>query len=98
VGLPREQLERAADRVASSESALRAAQNFDAVEVEEIEQVAGDRRVVDVVDIDADARLDGGVEVRLPDAADVRDERATERRVCGPQRDVRRLRGDLEKI
>ncbi len=96
VRLAGEQLQRAADRVASGERALRAAQNLDAVEVEEVDQVAGDRRVVDVVDIDADAGLDRRIEVRLADAADVRDERATERGVRGPQRDVRRICRDLK--
>jgi outer membrane cobalamin receptor len=88
----------AADGVASCQRPLRSAQHLDAVEVEKVEQVARDRRVVDVVDVDADAGLDGRVEVRLTDAANERDERATERGARGAQGNVRSLRGDLREI
>ena len=83
LGLAREQLDGATDGVASGERSLRAAQNLDALEIQEIEHVARDRRVVDVVDVDADARLHRRVEVRLPYAADERDECVAE---CRPRR------------
>ncbi len=73
----RELLHRAADRVLAGERALRAAQDFDAVEVEQVEQRGGQRRVVDVVDIESDAGSKRRVEVELADAADARAHRRT---------------------
>ena len=74
LGLAAEQLDRAADRVLAGQRALRAAQDLHAVEVHQLEQRARQRGDVDVVDIDADARIERVVEVGLADAADERDE------------------------
>ena len=52
-----EHLDRAAFGVAARQRALRAAQDLDAVEVEQVEHRAGQLRIVDVVDVDADAGL-----------------------------------------
>src|SRR5690606_27981087 len=96
--LSRIELDRAADRVTAGQRALRTAQHLDAIEVEQIEQRARQRRVVDVVDVDTDARLERVVEVRLTDAANESDHRRTDTRARGFQRDVRRLRGNLEYV
>src|SRR5690606_3670098 len=70
--LARVQLDRAALRVHAGQRTLRAAQDFDALEIEQVERRSGDRAEVDVVDVDADARLDGRALIRLTDAADER--------------------------
>ena len=60
--------------------ALRSAQHFDALDVDEIERRRRRPRVEDAVDIQADARLDAVV-------------RQTEGRTHAANRDRRRLRG-----
>ena len=97
IGPPGDQADRAADRVAALERALRAAQDLDPLEVEQVEVRAGQRRIIDVVDIDADAGLEGRVEVELADAADRRADRGTERGALLAQHDVRGLVGDLDE-
>ena len=92
-GLLREQLDGAADGVASRQRALRAAQDFDAIEIEQIEQRAGQRGQVDVVDVQADARFQREVEIGLADAADVGDEAGAVRLRLRREEDVGRLRG-----
>src|SRR5690606_6368797 len=94
----RVELDRAADRVAPGERALRTAQDLDAVEVEQVEHRAGQRRVIDVVDVEADARLERGVEVVLADAANARGHRRAEGRALRLQGYRRRLRGDLRDV
>ena len=64
-----------ADRVAPLHRALRTAQHLDLFEVEHAEVGAGERRVIDVVDVHPDPRLQREVEVVLADAADVGVER-----------------------
>src|SRR5262245_56352312 len=49
------QLDRAADRVSPSERALWTSQNFDALEIEQIDKRTGQRRVIHIVDIQTDA-------------------------------------------
>ena len=65
-----DELDRAADGVLAVERALRAAQDFDPLDVEQVELVAADARQIDVVDIDADGRVERLQRVRLADAAD----------------------------
>ncbi|MNE54041.1 hypothetical protein D3C80_1487990 [compost metagenome] len=50
---------------------MRTAQDFDALEVQQVELAAADTAVIDVVDIDADGRVEGLQRVRLADAADI---------------------------
>src|SRR5690349_10089043 len=69
--LPGDVLDRAADRVLAVERALRAAKNFEALDVEKVELRSADAREIDVVDIDADRRIEGLEGVGLADAADV---------------------------
>jgi hypothetical protein len=76
-------------------AALRAAQHFDAVEVHQIEQRTGQRRDIDVIDIDADARFQCEVEVGLADAANEGDQARAILLALRGQRDVGGLRGDL---
>ena len=64
------EIDRAARGVAAIERALRAFQHLDALGVEELEELAGRRSEIDVVDIDADGAGDVGVEVVDADAAD----------------------------
>src|SRR5690606_13128401 len=71
----REQSHCAADRVATRQRALRSAQHFDPLEVEQVEDRSRQRGIIDVVDIEADARLDRGIEVELAHPADVGAER-----------------------
>src|SRR5690606_15526394 len=71
VRLAAEPLDRAADRVLARQRALRAAQDLDPVEVDEVERGTERDAVVDVVDVDADARFVRELEVVLADAADV---------------------------
>jgi hypothetical protein len=91
-------LDGAADRVAPRERALRAAQDFHPFDVHEVEQRAGQCRQVDVVDVDADARLDREVGIVLADAADVGDETRRVFLVLRGQRDVGRLAGNLGDV
>ena len=72
-GVPRARLaggdlDRAAGAVLAVKRALRAAQHFDLLHVEEVEQRAVDARVVDVVHVHAHARVEGLQRVRLADA------------------------------
>src|SRR5690606_19811672 len=57
------ELDRAADGVSSGECTLRSAQDFDAVEIEQVHDGAGQCREIDVVDVDPGARLEGRAEV-----------------------------------
>ena len=71
--LLRDHIDGAADGVLAFQRALRAAQNFDPVQVEQIEGGSQGGREVHAVDIDTDARLARReVEVALADAADER--------------------------
>ncbi|MNS59512.1 hypothetical protein D3C72_924720 [compost metagenome] len=67
----RHQLHGAADGVLAVEGALRTAQDFHAFQVQQVELAAADTAVIDVVDIDADRRVEGLQRVRLAHAADV---------------------------
>ena len=77
---------------------MRAAQDLDAVEVEQVEDRAGQRGEVDVVDIEADARLERRIEVELADAADRGAERGAEGGALRLERHRRRLVGDLRDV
>src|SRR3546814_135743 len=63
--------DRAADRVAAEKRSLRTAQNFDAIDVHQVEQPADRPRDIDAVEIKADARFGEGRKILLPDAADI---------------------------
>src|SRR5690606_28839757 len=67
--LAREQLYRAADRVLARERTLRTAQDFDPVEIEQVEHRTHHDAVIDVVDIHADTGLQGEVGIVLAYAA-----------------------------
>ena len=62
--------DRAADRVAAIERALRAAQHLDALDIIDIEHGGLWPVEIDIVEIDADALLETGNRVLLADAAD----------------------------
>ena len=66
--------ERAADRVAAVERALRPAQHLDPLDVEDVEHRRLRARDIDVVDIEADAGLEAPERVLLADAADEADQ------------------------
>src|SRR5690606_23874843 len=72
----------AAGRVPSVEGTLRTAQNFDALDAEQIERSSEGASDVHVVDIDSDALIDRRDVIELPDAAneELRGGRAAERR------------------
>ncbi len=97
-GLLRIELDRAADRVAAGERALRAAQDLDAVEIEQIEHRSGQGRIIDVVDIEADPRLQRRAGIILADAADIGAERRPEHRALLLERDRRCLVGDFGDV
>ncbi len=65
------QLHGAANGVLAVEGALRTTQDLDPLQVQQIELAAPDTAVIDVVDIDADGRVEGLQGVRLAHAADV---------------------------
>ena len=67
-----EDADRASDRVAAVEGALRPALDLHAVDVEQLEHRAERRRVVHVVDIEPDLGLKREAEIELADAADER--------------------------
>ena len=69
-GIPGYHLDRPAGGVLAVQRALRAAQHFHALDVEQADQPALDARVVDVIDIHAHARVEGLQCVRLANAAD----------------------------
>ena len=65
---------------------MRTPQDFDALQIEQIEQRSRQRGQVDVVDIQADTRLQREIEVGLADAPDVGDEaRAVRLRLRGQE-------------
>ena len=88
----------AADRVAARERALRPARDLDAVDVEQLDHRSREIRIVDLVDVHADAGLERVVEVGLADAADERDHRAARGLAGRRHRDVRRLIGDVDDV
>src|SRR6185369_1795945 len=87
-GLFRIELHSAADGIAARQGALRAAQDLDAVEVEQVEDGAGQRGVVDIVHVDAHARFQCGVEVELADTAYGSAQRGAEGGSLWLQRDI----------
>ena len=92
-------VDRATDRVLTLQGTLRAAQNFHAVQVVQVECGPQRGREIHVVDIDADTGLAGRqVEVALSDAANERGIRFT---VCGgvlEHRDVGRNVRDVDQV
>nr|WP_237438247.1 hypothetical protein [Alteraurantiacibacter buctensis] len=70
-----EQLDRAAQRVLARQGALRPAQDFDPLQVNQVKHRAKGRAVIDIVDVDADARFQREAGIVLPDTADVGAER-----------------------
>src|SRR3546814_21161000 len=60
-GMVGRDVDRAGGRILAIERALRAAQHFELRDVEEVEGRGGDARIIDVVDINADALLDAVV-------------------------------------
>jgi hypothetical protein len=89
------ELDRAADRVAAGQRTLRPTQHLDPIEIEQVEDRSGQRGIIDIVDIEADARLQRRIEVILADAADAGDQRGAEGRALRLQRDRWRLVCDL---
>ncbi len=67
-------LDRAADGVAAVERALRTAQDLDATHIEDVEHGALRASDIDVVDIEAHARLEAPERILLADAADEGDQ------------------------
>src|SRR5690606_14260296 len=67
----RDVLDRAADGVLAVQRALRAAQYFDALDVEHVEQRTLRPCDVDIVQVDAHARVHAPQRIGLADAADV---------------------------
>ncbi|KAG1602618.1 hypothetical protein G6F46_013874 [Rhizopus delemar] len=72
----RDVLDRAADGVLAVQRALRAAQHLDARDIEYVQQGALRARDVDVIQIDAHARVGAPGRVGLADAADIGGDRA----------------------
>src|SRR5205823_14462527 len=60
----------ATDGATAKQRALRPAQDFHTVHVHEVHLRAHGEGLIDVVHVDADTRLEGKVEVVLPDTAD----------------------------
>ena len=89
------ELDGAADGVPAGQRALWTAKNFDPVKIQKVKDRTGQRGVVDVVDIQTDARLERGVEVVLANATDRSGQRVTECRTLRLQRDARRLHRNL---
>ncbi len=71
IGLLGVQLDGAADGILARQGALRAPQDLDPVEVDQVKGRAEQRRVVDVVDVHADAGLQRIAGVSLANATDV---------------------------
>jgi hypothetical protein len=94
-GLAREQLDRAADRIAPRQRALRSAQHLDALQVSQVDQRARQRGVVHVVDVQADSGLEREIEIRLAHAADEGDESGAVLLALRRQRHVRGLGSDF---
>ena len=67
---PADQVERAGQRVASEQGALRTAQHFRPLQVHQVHHAADGAGDVDAVHIHADRRIGVDDEVELPDAAD----------------------------
>ena len=86
------QQHRAADGVAAEQGSLRAAQDLHVGDVAEFHGRADRAPHVDVVDVHADARIDGGRGIALPDAADehLRGGVVAGQRSVGMELDVRR--------
>ena len=95
IGAAGDQADRAADRIAALERALRAAQDLDPLEIEQVEIGAGQRGIIDVVDIHADAGLIGRVKSTWPTPRIEAADRGAERGALLAQRHVRRLVGDF---
>src|SRR5690606_4691541 len=70
VGLRRYDVEGAADGVLAEQGALGTAQHLHALDIGEIHDAPGGAAEVDAVHVDADGRIAGDDEVRLPDPAD----------------------------
>ncbi len=64
------QLDGAADGILALERPLRAAQDLHAIRIEQLEYRAGEHPVVDIIDVDADARLERDVRIGLTHTAD----------------------------
>ena len=88
---PGDVFDSATDRVAAVERALRAAQDFDALDVEHVKDGALRTVEIDVVDIDADTGFETGNRILLADTADEGGEGG-----IGAARDFERdVRGDF---
>src|SRR5262249_1479363 len=79
-GLLRHETDRAALGVTTLEGTLRSAQHFDALDVKQVEIRTRQAWIVDIIDVQTDARLEGGIEVSLAEAADVGGDRIAEGR------------------
>src|SRR5581483_1909735 len=70
--LLRVKLDRPTERVHAGQGALRPAQYLDPIEIQQREIRAGECREVNVIDVDADTRIDSRIEIRLPNTTDLR--------------------------
>src|SRR5690606_9668366 len=86
----------AADRVATEQRALRSAEHLDIVDVEKVHRPADRAAHVDVVDIDADARVDGRGGIELTDAAYEDDRRGVVARELAVARELQARRDAVE--
>ncbi len=85
----------ATDGAASKQSSLRAAQYFDALQIHQIELATHGGRVVDVVYIDGNARLEREVEIVLADATDECRQRVAKGCLRGPEARIRNVESNI---
>ena len=90
----RDIFDRAADRVAAIERALRPAQHLDPFDVIDVEQRALRPVEIDIVEIDADALFEAGNRILLADAAD----EGGQRRIGAARRLQRGVGGDIGEV
>ena len=96
--LARHEADGAALGVAAVERALRSAQDFDALDIEQVEICAGQARIVDIVDVEPHAGLESRIEIGLAEAADVGDHRFAEGGRLGTQVHARRIVQDIREL
>jgi hypothetical protein len=87
--MPAHDVERACERVAPEQRALRPAQHFDVVDIEQVEVRAEQHRVIDIVDVEGDRRLAGEPGIARADAADERRHARTERALHAAELGIR---------
>src|SRR5437016_7842038 len=96
--LARYEADGAALGVAPVERTLRSAQDFDALDIEQVEICAGQAWIVDIVDVEPHAGLESRIEIRLAEATDVGDDRFAEGGRLGTQVHARRVVQDIREL